>query len=488
MSDKDLTANGSQSNLYRRGFVSTVGAVLGIGTVGSFAATGNDFHDPSGTTNTSMDTQDPTGVPPLEVYEAEWLSDQLVELTFENPLMNPPLAHTNVRVLVPPDYDMSQERYPTIYLLHGGEGDAASYTTNDDGPGPVQNYVDDVVVVMPDGGIATWYTDWFNDGAFGAPKVETFHIRQLIPFIESHFRVWRTRQSRVVGGFSMGSVGALKYGARHPDVFAGVFASSGTPYLIDWAKERANQDEIVRPMKGAFRAWGDPREHETRWRGHSPNYLAENYGDTKVYIAVGQSGLDRRAYEFGNVLVDNLEEAGVDYTYETFEERGHEMAWAHRDLQRWQSDIREIFAAGSPGQGPPGGDPPGRGSGSGNDDGFDFRSIDPEFEVWDWQVDRQDVDRETAEFLTLEDVGLSGLTVIGHGMISFVTPAVYRPRADYRISAAGENADVQQETVTADDAGRLDFTVRTDVLSADYDEWIPGNVPSAEITIEPAGG
>ncbi len=65
---------------------------------------------------------------------------------------------------------------------------------------------------MPDG-TDGWHSDWYNDGAFGAPKWETYHVDQLIPFIENECRVRSNRHGRIAAGYSMGGVGSLPLGA-----------------------------------------------------------------------------------------------------------------------------------------------------------------------------------------------------------------------------------------------------------------------------------
>lgn len=470
----------------RRGFLSTLGVAGGLGLFGSSTATENGPETPSDTRSASPGEDD---VPPLEPHDIEWISERLVEFTFENPLVDPPLARVKVRVLLPPDYDMSRETYPTLYLLHGHGDTAAGWTTkasgedNDGDVGPLQEYFDhDAVVVMPDGGkddYAGWYSDWFNDGQFGPPMWETFHIRQLIPFIERNFRVRSERGGRIVAGLSMGGFGALKYAARHPDLFAGAYSFSGAPLGLETQITRAENDDYPIDRR---RAWGDPREQRTRLKGHLPTYLVENYQNTRLWFTIGEGkpggpaptddvepllDLEQRLYRFNEQFADALDSAGVDYHYETFEQRSHNWYWWHKDLQRAWPDMKEVFESDTedPAQ-------------------FSYKSIEPSFEVWDWHVDRQDLDRRTAEFLHLENVTPDGLTVRGWGMTSLVTPRYYRPGADYELSVEEESAAVRPTTVQADESGRLEFSVRVGP-AANYAQSAPDKPQSATITIEP---
>ena len=118
------------------------------------------------------------------------------------------------RVILPPDYDRTPERYVAIYLLHGLMGDFADWESR-------TRIVDHLrafpaVVVMPDGGDA-WYT---NSAGDPKERVEDCIIKDVIPDVERKYRVIRSRQGRAVVGLSMGGYGALKFGLKYPGTFA----------------------------------------------------------------------------------------------------------------------------------------------------------------------------------------------------------------------------------------------------------------------------
>lgn len=476
----------------RRSFLRNAGGIGIASLLGTTTAAATDTEE-RGTKPTSHE------VPPLKPYKTEQLSDRLVEITFENPLVDPPLSQATVRVLLPTDYHTSDKTYPTVYLFHGRTGAGEEWTTlasgsqaeDDDSPsegevGPLQNYTEDaeMVFVTPDAGYAGWYSDWFNDGSFGSPQWETFHIRQLIPFIEDNFRVRQERGGRVVAGLSMGGFGALKYGARYPDLFAGVYSFSGAPLSIEQAKSDAESGELDIYQ---LRAWGDPREHETRWAGNMPTRLVENYENVRLYLAVGEGepggpaptddnedllGVERAVYQLNEELVDQLDEAGIEYTYETFEQRAHNWWWWHNDLKRVLPDIAETFEEDSSAPSE-----------------FSYQSIQPEFDIWGWNITRQDLDYETAEFVYLEDVSSDGLTVRGRGSVNVESPGIYDPRETYEVAIEdGEEGEVRigpdsgPERITADDEGRLEFTIRLGP-PAEYPEYLDEELQSATVSI-----
>src|SRR3954451_13317381 len=115
-----------------------------------------------------------------------------------------------VNVLLPDDYRTSGRTYPVLYMLHGGAADFRQFDflgIRDLTAGKP------IIVVMPDGGQAGWYSN--PVGSFVGPRNwETFHIAQLIPWIEANFRTYAEYDGRAVCGFSMGGFGALKYAAK----------------------------------------------------------------------------------------------------------------------------------------------------------------------------------------------------------------------------------------------------------------------------------
>ncbi|MDP1792748.1 MAG: alpha/beta hydrolase-fold protein, partial [Acidimicrobiales bacterium] len=90
-----------------------------------------------------------------------------------------------VNVLLPNDYFTTTRRYPVMYLLHGGAQDFRKFDMEDDIRGLTNGRP--LIVVMPDGGTAGWYSNPVRSFS-GARNYESFHINQLIPWIDANFR------------------------------------------------------------------------------------------------------------------------------------------------------------------------------------------------------------------------------------------------------------------------------------------------------------
>lgn len=137
-----------------------------------------------------------------------------------------------VTVITPDGYWKGKE-FPVVYLLHGYSDDHKKWSAD----GHVGRLADqyDVVVVMPDGGYSSWY---FDSPVMPEYRYETFVSRELIDYIDKHYKTVADRSGRAVTGNSMGGHGALYLAFRHQDVFGSAGSLSGgvdfRPFPENW--------------------------------------------------------------------------------------------------------------------------------------------------------------------------------------------------------------------------------------------------------------
>lgn len=129
-------------------------------------------------------------------------------------------------VYLPPSYATETERrYPVLYFLHGAGGNE-----NADGPGFAgiidrlvrAGRIPPVVCVFPNGGMSG-YRDNLETGI----NVETMITKELVSLIDKNYRTIPRRESRVIGGFSMGGAGSLRLALTHPDIFSAAASWAG---------------------------------------------------------------------------------------------------------------------------------------------------------------------------------------------------------------------------------------------------------------------
>ena len=126
-------------------------------------------------------------------------------------------ADVPVSVYVPPCYDQTPAAFPVIYLLHGGNTDETQWpdlNVQPEADALIKGGAAPFIVVMPGGE----YRAGLDYGAFV--------LDDLLPAIESQFRVKANSADRAIGGISLGGYWALKLAFSHPQLFAAVGAYS----------------------------------------------------------------------------------------------------------------------------------------------------------------------------------------------------------------------------------------------------------------------
>ena len=84
----------------------------------------------------------------------------------------------------------------------------------------------------------------------GSGRFEDYFLRELVPYVDSHYRTIARREGRAVEGFSLGGYQAIKIAAQHPDMFVSAGAFDGT-FLYATADGRSvkRSDRVFRnPM------------------------------------------------------------------------------------------------------------------------------------------------------------------------------------------------------------------------------------------------
>jgi S-formylglutathione hydrolase FrmB len=385
-------------------------------------------------------------VEPPKLVKTEQLDPRLTELTFTTPAL---ATETHVRVLVPADYDTTgHSRYPVLYLLHGSIDDYKSWTDKGDAEAITKGLP--LIVVMPDAGQFGNYTNWFNDGAFGPPEWETFHIGQLIPWIDSHYATRARRSGRAIAGLSMGGGGAMSYAARHPDLFVSASSFSGavdtnSPTIWPVAQAGGLSDGSHSP--GAI--FGQRATEEVRWHAHNPTDLAQNLEGLSLTLRTGNgqpggpggdSGdpVEAEVHTESVSMHDRLVELGLPHVWDDYGAGGHAWFYWQRDLRESLPDMMKTF-----------GHPPAPPS------PFDFRAVEPEYGVYGWHVA---VERPALEFSELRDASRRGFELLGSGKAGVTSARYYVPGSTVAASVR-TSAGIAKSTLTADRAGRVTVPV-----------------------------
>ena len=128
-------------------------------------------------------------------------------------------------ILLPRDYDLSSERYPVLYLLHGLTQNFTAWGLSNGSPYYAGLY-DDLIVVMPDAG-NSWYVNWAPNKDGRPNNWEDHIVHDVVNHVDWNFRTIARREGRAIAGLSMGGFGAITLGLRNPEMFISIGSTSG---------------------------------------------------------------------------------------------------------------------------------------------------------------------------------------------------------------------------------------------------------------------
>ncbi len=207
-------------------------------------------------------------------------------------------------VIVPERYydaDLQQERYPVIYLLHGAAGDYSDWATRANLDTLSTMY--GIIIVCPDGQ-DSWYFDSPVD-----PKMqfETYVSKELVEYIDSHYRTHANRYMRAITGLSMGGHGALFLAFRHPDVFWSCGSMSGCMNISKFPDRWHIKDRL-----------GDYESNMQRWDEHAVcNLIGQVKASTlePAQNIIIDDGTKDIFYAHNMAMHEMLLEAGIDHDF-----------------------------------------------------------------------------------------------------------------------------------------------------------------------------
>ncbi len=143
-------------------------------------------------------------------------------------------AEKRLHVYLPPDYKANADRrYPVLYLNHGGGEDDAHWTARNPRSGGFADLILDnliaagkakaMIIVMPNSrNLASG--DFPKPGAADACSDE--FLKDILPFVDGHYRTKPTRENRALAGLSMGGFVVLNTGLTHLETFGELYVFS----------------------------------------------------------------------------------------------------------------------------------------------------------------------------------------------------------------------------------------------------------------------
>ena len=389
----------------------------------------------------------------LQVSSIQRLDKRLYELTVTTSALPGPAA---VRILLPDSYEAEpKRRYPVLYLFHGTSGGAADWTVKGEAEQTTEGLP--LIVVMPDIGLnddgGGYCTNWVS----GTYSWETFHIDELIPWVDANLRTIATRAGRAIAGLSQGGFCSLSYAARHPDLFQTALGYSGVPDIAYNAGDIAGTTAIINATEVGLDGeppdsmFGSRATDQINWADHDPTTLAENLRGMNLFEYFGNGvpgpeetpepaamSIEALVHEDNIHFHERLTELEIPNFYDPYGDGTHSWPYWTRDLKWSIGPIMEDFAEPAP-----------------TPEQVTYTIADPQYSVFGWSVVMH---RTAEEFSTLEAADARGFSLAGSGSASVVTPRDYRHGKAYLVTMSGHEG-TGSEVVSADSEGRLHLEV-----------------------------
>ena len=201
-------------------------------------------------------------------------------------------------IVLPDAYRNSDQPFRVIYLLHGYSGSYKDWPAHADLPPLADRY--NCILVCPQGGYDSWYLDSPIDSA---SQYETHIIKEVIPYIDAHYRTVKGKMGRAITGLSMGGHGALYLAMRHPQLFYAASSMSGGVDLTFWPQKWGKANKL-----GPF------EKFKKRWRAHSVLFNVSMLKKARLALMI-DCGVDDFFIGINRQLHQKLLKAQVDHDY-----------------------------------------------------------------------------------------------------------------------------------------------------------------------------
>jgi len=198
-------------------------------------------------------------------------------------------------IYTPPGYDVNaKEKYPVLYILHGGGEDERGWATQGKTDLILDNLIAEkkakpILIVMPDANLSVG--GFTGDAIENSLKLFEKEMKQaIIPFVEKNYRAQTGAGSRALAGLSLGGLHTLYTGINNSDMFSylGVFSSGWIlPMLSDMAEKqyafmKENADKLNKNLKSFW---------------------------------ISEGGKEDIAYNNGQIMLGKLDEIKIKHTY-----------------------------------------------------------------------------------------------------------------------------------------------------------------------------
>jgi S-formylglutathione hydrolase FrmB/glyoxylase-like metal-dependent hydrolase (beta-lactamase superfamily II) len=231
-------------------------------------------------------------------------------------------------IYLPVEYNNTTKSYPVIYYLHGGNGNQreGQWLMNEMDKAIKAQKMEPVIIVSVQALPIGWYCN-ANVGAEGVVSgpIEDVIIKNLVPYIDAHYRTIAKPTGRGLEGWSMGGFGAIRLAFKYPELFG--FTSSIAGALIDFQDE--HNPQYLANTFGPTSGTNSEKSIEYFNAVHPRFYARQNAelikNNLKVRLIVGdQDWLYNNNGKFiTKIFSDCLDSLGIKHEYSVLKNVGH---------------------------------------------------------------------------------------------------------------------------------------------------------------------
>jgi S-formylglutathione hydrolase len=286
----------------------------------------------------------------------------------------------DVAVYLPPSYNKSgNKRFPVLYLLHGFTDKVDNWWGVNkhfvNVPVAIDNAVaagvTEMIVVMPDA--FTRYEGSMYSNSATTGNWEDYVAKELVAYMDAHYRTTPGAAGRGLAGHSMGGYGAIRIGMKHPEVFSSLYLMSPCcmapmparpnpkAEAIQDPAEVAKADFFTKAVFASAAAWSpNPKNPPlfldlptkngevqpqvvAKWQANAPLAMIDQYiSSLRQYRAIGMDAGTKDQLIAGTVetLDHVLNDYGIKHSYESYE--GDHV---NRIAERLEKKVLPFFAA-----------------------------------------------------------------------------------------------------------------------------------------------
>lgn len=231
-------------------------------------------------------------------------------------------------IYLPEEYNNSTKRYPVIYYLHGGNGNQreGQWLMKEMDKAIAAKKMPPVIIVSVQALPIGWYCN-ANVGAKGviSGPVEGVLIKNLLPYIDTHYRTIANSAGRGLEGWSMGGFGAVRLAFKYPELFG--FTSSVAGALIEFQDEH-NPQYLVNTFGPA--TGPDSEKSIEYFNAVHPRFYARINAElvkknVKVRLIVGDQDwlYNNKGKLITKIFSDYLDSLGIKHEYLVIKNAGH---------------------------------------------------------------------------------------------------------------------------------------------------------------------